>query len=365
MFVASRASRTIVWMAATIGRFGRIVPALTTVAAGTRHGAVLLIQRHFQVPRQPRIAGETVDITLVQPQSADMESIMVKQTHCAGPGRLKSSRARCRGGLSLLEFLGCIIAIVGGALLGAMYLGVDVKQVAYKALSDAELLEKMPADWRPDDPREKGVTREQLLATLRDELGSLRREISALRGGSLSGEAAEHALGVSATGEDPAPTTKEETLAYWERLNEIAQSEAQLQKDAETTFSNSNAAKIFAIKGRVSRFAAKSVEAVPKKGVDESVVKFGRHLGLWYDRAGELYERAVRIWETPIGQQARIQLNEEWKRSDLQHRNESTLLYEKAAAVRSSVSRIFGAEFPEFAVQAEPKKPAAPAANAG
>ena len=144
------------------------------------------------------------------------------------------------------------------------------------------------------------------------------------------------------------PPTKEKTLAYWSRLNEIAMSDAALPRDAELAFNENNAAKVFAIKGRISRFSAKTIEAVPTQEVDDSVVRFGRQLRLWYDRAGELYEQAVRIWETPIGQQARTQLNEEWKRSDQQHLNEARLLKEKATAVRKSMSRIFGARIPRI-----------------
>jgi len=132
--------------------------------------------------------------------------------------------------------------------------------------------------------------------------------------------------------------------------------ESQLQRDAELAFNADNAAKVFAIKGRISRFSAKAVEAVPTQEVDESVIRFGRQLGLWYDRAGELYEKAVRIWETPIGQQARAQLNDEWKRADDQHRSEGKLLSDKAAAVRGSMSRIYGTDFPAFD---QPSKPVA------
>jgi hypothetical protein len=110
--------------------------------------------------------------------------------------------------------------------------------------------------------------------------------------------------------------TKEKTLAYWARLNEIAIAEAGLQRDAEVAFNAGNASKVFAIKGRVSRFSANAVEAVPTEAVDEAALQFGRQLKLWYDRAGELYERAVRIWETPIGQQARTQLTERGARVD-------------------------------------------------
>jgi hypothetical protein len=208
------------------------------------------------------------------------------------------------------------------------------------------------------------MTREQLLTTLHEELGSLRNQITSLRSGAPS-SVAEATRGGESNSAVALMPTKEKTLAYWERLNEIAQGETQLQRDAESAFNTDNAAKVFAIKGRISRFSAKAVEAVPTQEVDESVVKFGRQLGLWYDRAGELYEKAVRIWETPIGQQARTQLNDEWKRADDQHRSEGQLMLEKAAAVRGSMSRIYGIEFPDFDKPAKPPASAESTAKAG
>jgi hypothetical protein len=239
------------------------------------------------------------------------------------------------------------MAVVGGAWLGALYLGVDVKHMAYSALNESKLLEKVPKDWRPAADDGQVVTREELATALHEELGTLRNQICALRTGKSDGAATTPA-GVPISGDAPLPT-KERTFAYWTRLNEIALGETALQQDAESAFSAANAAKVFAIKGRVSRFAAKAVASVPIDGVDEDAVKFGRRLQLWYDKGGDIYERAVRIWETPMGGQARTQLNDEWKQTDKQHRNEAELIAQKATAVRGSVSRIYGVEFPEFA----------------
>src|SRR5262245_50140957 len=161
---------------------------------------------------------------------------------------MNEQRRPARGGLTILEFTGCLIAVVGGLWLGAMYLGVDVKKATYTALSDSQLLEKLPEGWRPEPPKDKAMTREQLLTTLREELGTLRTEITALRAGATpaaTGEAAEEAA--DAISKLP---TKERTLAYWSRLNEIGLGETALQDDAQSTFSNENAAKTFAIKGR-------------------------------------------------------------------------------------------------------------------
>jgi hypothetical protein len=256
-----------------------------------------------------------------------------------------------RAGLTILELLGCLIAVVGGAYLGGLYLGVDVQNVAYTALSESQLLEKVPEEWRPQAPQDKAMTREQLLSTLREELGSLRTQIRALQTGKTEAASANPASAAA----DPLSVlpTKEHTLAYWSRLNEIALGERALQQDAESAFSAAKAAKVFAIKGRASRFAAKSVAAVPTVSVDDTAVRFGRQLGLWYDRGGELYEKAVRIWETPMGPQGRTQLNEEWKQAEQQHQNEERLVQEKASAARGSLSRIYGIEFAEFAAAAK------------
>jgi hypothetical protein len=258
-----------------------------------------------------------------------------------------AQRRRLRPGLTVLEFVGCLIAVIGGAWLGALYLGVDVNNVAYTALAQSDLLDKVPAKWRPEGPADKAMTRDQLVTTLREELGSLRTEITALRTGKVQGETSEPAAASTDAG-TPAPT-KEKTIAYWTRLNEIALGEADLQQEAEAAVNTDNAAKVFAIKGRISRFAARAVESVPTAEVDGTAVRFGRQLGLWYDHGGELYEKAVRIWESPIGAQARTELNDEWKQADQHHRNEARLLKHKASAARGTLSRIYGDELPDFA----------------
>jgi hypothetical protein len=260
-----------------------------------------------------------------------------------------------RAGLTVLEFLGCVIAVVGGAWLGALYLGVDVRHVAHTALAESDLLEKVPPEWRPPGPEDKAMTREQLVTTLREELGALRHELSTLRTGGEISVTEPSAVQPVSTG--PGSPSKERTRDYWLRINEISLAEAALQQDAESAANDANSAQVFAIKGRICRFAAKSVEAIPSVGVDELVVQFGRQLALWYDRGGELYERAVRIWETPTIGQNREQLNQDWRRTELQHRNEALLLKDKAVVVRSAVSRRFGEQFPDFA------KPLTPEAN--
>ena len=268
-----------------------------------------------------------------------------EKTNCAE--RKRAFHAAHRG-LTVLEFLGCVIAVVGGVWLGALYLGVDVRHVAHTALAQTELLDKVPAEWRPTGPGDAGMTREQLVATLREELGILREDLASLRGG-VSPVAPSASQPTEVPQSTKSTITKDKTSAYWLRINEIALGEAALQADAESAADTANAARVFAIKGRISRFAAKSVETVPSEGVDRDVVQFGRQLSDWFERGGDLYERAVQIWESPTASQSREQLNQEWRRAEVQHRNEARLLHDKGVAVRSAISRQFRVEFPEFA----------------
>lgn len=268
--------------------------------------------------------------------------------------RARTRVGRERQGRTTLEFVGCVTAVLGGMWIGALYLGINMEHVAHSALQQAQLLNNVPLAWRPEGPKQNVVTRDQLDSKLREELGSLREEITALQDGTAAASSSDAVA-------DATSPARNKTRAYWSRLNEIALHEDELQRNTETAINDTNAAKVFAIKARVSRFAAKSLEAVPSEGVDEEVVQFGRQLGSWYDRARELYERAVRIWETASGQQARSQLTEEWKRAERQHHNEARLLRDRAAALRASISRQFGEEFPEFARPVTPAVPAPPA----
>src|SRR5215213_4263176 len=111
-----------------------------------------------------------------------------------------------RAGLTILEFLACSTAVIGGAWLGALYLGVDVRHLAFTALSQSQLLDKVPAELRPIDPNEKVMTREQLLNTLHEELGSLRNQITSLRAGGATGQAADIAGGAAAKSANLMPT---------------------------------------------------------------------------------------------------------------------------------------------------------------
>lgn len=247
-----------------------------------------------------------------------------------------------REGLSLLEFIGCLIAIIGGAWLGAIYLGVDVRRAVYNAMAQSDVLDKVPPAWRPAQPDES-FTREQMVATLREELGTLRSELADLRRGEQPPAESRPAPRPDVPAEPQA--SKANTLAYWNRLQDIVLGEAGLQQEADTALTEASAARVFALKGRISRFAAKAVAVIPDDEVDASALQLGKQLEEWYDEGGVLYERAAGIWQLPSAGQ-RTHLTKRWTPAELHHRNEAKLLSDKAATLREVLSRRFGVEFP-------------------
>jgi len=52
-----------------------------------------------------------------------------------------------RSGLSFIEFLDCLVAVLGGVVIGSMYLGVDLKQLASGSLEQSQLVDLSLLGW--------------------------------------------------------------------------------------------------------------------------------------------------------------------------------------------------------------------------
>ena len=95
-------------------------------------------------------------------------------------------------------------------------------------------------------------------------------------------------------------------------------------------------------------FSATAVRALPTEGVDPAAIELGKALANWYERGGDLYDQAVRIWESPARGTSNPALSKDWEQAHLQHRNEGQLLHKRIAATRDSLARRFGEGFAEF-----------------
>ena len=274
-------------------------------------------------------------------------------TYCTQKCRITVSRStrHDRGGLSVLEFVGCLMALVGGVWLGAIYLGVDVRHVVFGALAEADLMDKVPEQWRPEDPAAANApTTQELAESVQKELVALRQEIAALRTAQFDGTASSGGDGSAQNlpAVDVQELTRRASQEYWVRLQIVVQNEIALQRDAESAATDGNATKVAALKGRISRLTASAIRALPIANVDPAAVTLAKDIANWYEQGARLYDQAVAIWESSARTSSGGQLSKDWEQAQIQHRNEGRLLGDQVAAVRDSLTRRFGEGFAGF-----------------
>ena len=245
------------------------------------------------------------------------------------------------------------MALLGGIWLGAIYLGVDIRHVLYGALSESQLMDKVPEQWRPVEPAAKNApTAQELAESVHNELVALRQEITALRTSRQHEPGTANPAQETSTKDRPSvdakQLTKQATLEYWVRLHEVVQNEIALQRDAELAATEGNATKVAALKGRISRLTASAIRALPIASVDPAAVTLAKDLANWYERGARLYDQAVQIWESSARVSNGSQVSKDWERAQIQHRNEGRLLGDQVTAVRDSLKRRFGEGFAEF-----------------
>ncbi|MGD9635686.1 MAG: hypothetical protein AB7G28_07535 [Pirellulales bacterium] len=256
-----------------------------------------------------------------------------------------------RNGLSVLEFIGCLMALVGGIWLGAIYLGIDLHRVAFLALTESKLMNQVPESWRPVTPEsEQAPSHAQLAESVRNELAALRGEITSLRESQGAKDVATQSVAqVPPNASAPAASSNSAqpvTLEYWNRLAQIVQNNYTLQLGAESAATEGNATKVAAIKGRVSRLSATAIEALNTEKVDPALVTFGTDLATWYESGADLYDEAVRVWGASAGGQGNPQLAKEWQQANVQYENEGRLLRDRAKTLRETLTQELGVEFP-------------------
>lgn len=248
-----------------------------------------------------------------------------------------------------MEFIGCLMALVGGVWLGAIYLGVDLHKVAYLALSESKLMDQVPDAWRPEVPEsEQAPSREELTESVKNELVALREEISSLRDAQpkdSTAAATNDRQNSANSADEPERTAQQATVEYWNRLGKIARNRHSLQQEAEKSATADNAAKVAKLKARISRLSVNAIYALPTKGVDSSLVAFSRELADWYESGAVLNEDAIQIWGSG-SQGNNPQLANEWQRAHAQFENEGRLLQGRADAIRGALTQHYGLDIP-------------------
>lgn len=265
---------------------------------------------------------------------------------------LSRSVAGRRAGMSVFHVLTIVFAIGGGVWLGAQYMGVKLTDVAYTALDETQMLDKVPEGWRPElsdcpvgDCVEKTAPDVQT-AELKAELANLRLEVATLRKAAALGKAP----GPMAAAGGADAEQREQTLAYWARLCEIANEVAALDRDLEPATSEDNTGHVFDIRRRAFEYGRRSIESIDLTDVDPKAAEGGNRLIGWYEQSSGFYQQATSVWDGMAGGKRLPHAEAALEKSRLQQEKQTELLRSKLAELSRLLSRRYAAVLPAIGV---------------
>jgi hypothetical protein len=249
----------------------------------------------------------------------------------------------CRRGVSLLEVLGCILAVGLGLLLGARYFGINLHSVAYSTLNETEILEKIPNEWRPAPPEGEVLSPEEREQMLREELEALKGDVARLE------QEADSLLPI--TSEDSAQASelaerRQKTLAFWSRLGEIRMEVERIQESAQQAASEKNVWKVLEIRRRAYLYGTKAIDAATVDVVDPQALQFAKQLSGWYKQGAELYGEAMKVWQGQELAREGLASDQLLDKARQQHDNEALLLFQKGGRLREVLIRRYQVPFP-------------------
>ena len=197
---------------------------------------------------------------------------------------MNKSQKRRRAAMSTTELLGCLIAVAGGVWIGATYMGVSLNDAAFVALDEADLLETVPEDWRPDDPdagAEATESKRIAMENLAVERAAIREKIAQIR--------IEAGLDASPFQSDEATLGVHPTRLYWSRLKSLIDDVLKLQSEADLLAEAGQHVQALDIRQRALSYGQRGIELISEEGVDRVAIESGRRLSEWYAHTADFH----------------------------------------------------------------------------
>lgn len=280
-------------------------------------------------------------------------------------------RAFERSGVSILEFLGCLSALAGGVVLGSMYLGVDVKDMAFAMLEQAKIVEPRP---KPSTPEAGAAAASPEAAAAAPEApaadapqtapASAAADAPSSDAGTASTEAAS-----TPTSDAPAPAASEPaaapslpepaaglfaredlitpeqrralTTAYWDALGACMKDEVKHRVPAIDTEGNWQLFDYLTGRKNGHLKAVAAIAALDQRGVDDHVLAYSNKARSWHEDGAKLFGRAVDLLTDAPTAQLSGPFAQSWQSAATQHRMEERLLAEKEQAVRTYLAHTY------------------------
>lgn len=236
-------------------------------------------------------------------------------------GFLIRSKRPCeaRRGLSTLEVLGWLVAMIVGVLAGAAYVGMDM--LALAGLAD-ESVDVSPAESAAAETD-----------AFPDALSSQGDESAATAEGLEPGSTRPSAAGRA-------------TLTYWNRLRTVIQAEQQARLEGERQ-AGGNPRAVLRARGGAYQAAAQSIRDIRADLADPESQQLAEQIAIWYEHGAELAEEGASLEEGELST-AQGPVGRRWHAAQKQHREESDLLSRKCGSLRGKLTARYGVRFAEL-----------------
>lgn len=249
-------------------------------------------------------------------------------------------RTALRRGLSIFELTGCFFAVIVGAVLGAMYLGIDVKGIALSVLEKTELIEPTgsSAAAASDVQDAQGSAADTNLAAT-DTQGAETDAESAKKPDveQTWQETITSAVNEHLPPEVPIEEQRELTRVYWESLLSSLDESQKAAVEASQFSGQPQLYDLLASRKQIHVDALERMEDLDAHGVNVRVVSFSAATKQWHEDGKKLYTRAMDLLTDTAKAELSGPFAQSWQSAATQHRMEERLLKDRRSALENFV----------------------------
>jgi hypothetical protein len=268
---------------------------------------------------------------------------------------LSNKRLRQLRGLSFVEFVGCLVAMTGGVVLGSMYLGIDVQKMAVGVLEQAQVIQPGYFNQVP-----VGATDAPAEAVVESAMPDQNTEPT-VEGSETATEPAVETVAADASIETteaqapagptapPEPTAEERhaaTRAYWDQLTAIMLSEA---RGRTRGVGNPEEWQLYDYLTQRKLGHEKALEALTTLepfAVDERLLAHGEQVTIWHKAGSKLFEHALSLLSDGPGAKISGPFAQSWQSSATQLRMEENLVIDRHNGLANYLDREYPDEVP-------------------
>ena len=269
---------------------------------------------------------------------------------------------KVRHGLSVPEVFGCLVALVAGVLIGAMYLGVDVRAMARGIFEDAD--EKAYTDSMAELDAAADAAAEAAQVELQ---GGDNSAVESETQNNSQGPGQPGATGESSASSDPSANqpasegsadaseianaylstdvseVEEVTIRYWHELTVALQNESEQRNAVKDSGNDWQLFDHLSHRRNNHQTAVDALEELESRGVDDRVLEFAERAQAWHEAGVTLYSRAVDLLTDGPAAQLSGPYAQSWQSAATQHRMEERLLLDRQRAVHQYLRHRRGA----------------------